>query len=146
MVMREQDRHFLWSLLAALGIILVWKGLWEGWYYIPVIGNEWVALFVGFTILTFSGIIFKEFDPLGSLEKSVNKIANVVNNHHEKHQFGIKYKDKSQKKEILVSAKDLKHIEKGSLVMADKDNGQELFIPLHRLSEVTYKGKTYWRL
>ena len=40
----------------------------------------------------------------------------------------------------------ISNVQKGSLVMEDKDNKQEFFIPFHRLSEVTYKGKTYWRL
>ena len=80
-MLREQDKHFLWSLLAAMGIIFVWKGLWEGLYEIPYLGDPWVALFVGLTMLTLSGLIFREFDPLGSLDKSVNKITTHVKNH-----------------------------------------------------------------
>jgi len=146
MVLREQDKHFLWSLTAALGVILAWKGLWEGWYEIPTIGNEWVALFVGFAILTFSGIIFKEFDPLGSLDKSVNRVAHYVHGHPKKELFEIKYHDKVLKKDVTIRAERLKHIERVSLVVEHEKGNQEVFIPLHRINEVLYRGKTYWRL
>ncbi|MFA6461906.1 MAG: RNA repair domain-containing protein [Candidatus Woesearchaeota archaeon] len=146
MILREQDKHFLWSLTAALGVILVWKGLWEGWYEIPAIGNEWVALFVGFAILTFSGIIFKEFDPLGSLDKSTNRVAHFITGHPHKNLFEIHYHDKILKKDVIVRAERIKHVERGSLVVEHENNGQEVFIPLHRINEVMYKGKTYWRL
>jgi hypothetical protein len=146
MVLREQDRHFLWSLTAALGVILVWKGLWEGWYEIPIVGNEWVALAIGFALLTFSGVIFKEFDPLGSLDKSVTKIAHFVQGHPQKNLFQIKYHDKILKKDITLKAERIKHVERGSLVIEHEKGGQEVFIPLHRLREVIFKGQTYWKL
>jgi len=146
MIFREQDKHFLWSLTAALGVVLVWKGLWESWYEIPAIGNEWVALFVGFAMLTFSGVIFKEFDPLGSLDKSVSRVAHYVLTHPHKDLFTIKYHDKVLKKDIVIQAERIKHMERGSLVVEHEDRAQEVFIPLHRLREVTYKGQIYWRL
>ncbi|MBI4983372.1 DUF504 domain-containing protein [Candidatus Woesearchaeota archaeon] len=146
MVVREQDKHFLWSLLAAIGVILVWKGLWEGLYEIPYLGDPWVALFIGFATLTFSGIIFKEFDPLGSLDKSVNKIAHYVQGHPKKHLFEIGYYDKVKKKNVLVRAEKIKHIEKGSLIVEHENKNQEVFIPLHRIREVLYQNKPYWRL
>ncbi len=146
MVLREQDKHFLWSILAALGVILVWKGLWEGWYEVPVIGNEWVALFIGFALLTFSGVIFKEFDPLGSLDKSVNRVAHFIQGNPKKNLFEIKYHDKVLKKDVVVRAERIKHVERGSLVVEDEKGGQEVFIPLHRMREVNFNGEPYWRL
>ena len=105
--MREQDRHFLSSLVIALGIILVWKGLWEGLYEIPYIGNSWVALFIGFALLTFSGLIFREFDPLGNVEKSIIKNINHVKNHPNKEEFHLQYRDRISKKKVLINARQI---------------------------------------
>jgi len=144
--LREQDRHFLWSLLAAAGIIFVWKGLWEGLYEIPILGDPWVALFVGFAMLTLSGLIFKEFDPLGGLDKSVSKVITSVQNHPEKKDFHFKYKDNVTDKEVLIPAERVKEIEEGTLVLKHDQKEEEVFIPFHRITEILYKGNTYWRL
>ena len=143
--MREQDRHFLWSLLMAIGIILVWKGLWEGLYEIPVLGDPWVALFVGFALLTFSGLIFKEFDPLGNVEKSIIKNLMHVKNHAEKYLFEIKYKDKVAKKSMIVKGHQINSFEKNTLIVKHDRKKEEVFIPFHRIEEIRHKGKTYWR-
>ena len=147
MVFREQDKHFIWSLLTAAGLIFVWKGLWEGIYYIPYIGLDetapWVFLFFGFAILTFSGLIFREFDPLGSLEVAISRTVRKVHTHPKKKEFRIKYKDKLKKGEVTISAGDIKKIERGSLILKGR---REIFIPAHRITEITHKGKTYWKL
>ena len=144
-VLREQDKHFLWSLLAAFGVIFVWKGLWEGLYEIPYISNPWVALFIGFAMLTLSGMIFREFDPLGSIDKSITKTLQYITNHPRRHEFEIGYTDKFKKNPIRVNAGKIRHFEKGSLVINDKNN-QEVFIPAHRVVEVLHKGETYLRI
>lgn len=152
MVLREQDKHFLWSLFVAVSVILMWKGIWEGMYEIPTqlgypqFSDPFVFLFLGFVMLTFSGIIFKEFDPLGSLDKSANRMMQYIHNHPHKHEFTIKYYDKSQKKEFLINAERLKHIEKGTLVIEHPNGRQELFIPLSRVTEVQRQGKPYWKM
>jgi uncharacterized protein (UPF0248 family) len=142
--LREQDRHFLWSLYSAVAVIFAWKGLWEGIYELPYIGDPFVFLFIGFAMLTFSGLIFKEFDPLGGVEKAVKKVINDVIHHPEKKHFKLKYHDKSKNKDIVIDVTDIHKIEKGALVI--ESNKQELFIPAHRVTEVLYKGKRYWRL
>src|SRR3989339_590558 len=119
MVFREQDKHFLWALISAIGIILVWKGLWEGLYEIPYLGGSWVALFVGLTMLTLSGLIFREFDPLGGIDKSINRIVKQVSTHPKRQEFQIKYQDKIKKKEMVINASDIKYVEKDSLVVLD---------------------------
>ncbi|MBU0457356.1 MAG: hypothetical protein ABH824_04960 [Nanoarchaeota archaeon] len=146
MKLREQDKHFLWSLYAAVSIIFIWKGIWEGIYKIPYIGNPWVFLFIGFTMLTFSGIIFKEFDPLGGMEKAIGKKILSFRDHPDKKHFKIKYYDKKMKKDIVISADMLKSVEKKFLVFKHSKKQQEVFIPFDRLKEVEYKGKTDWRL
>ncbi len=144
MKLREQDRHFLWSLLAAIGLIFVWKGLWEGLYEIPYFGDPWVALFVGLAMLTFSGIIFREFDPLGGIEESTNKMIQFISKNSKSHEYQLKYYDKFKKKDILFKGNKLKGVEKSTLIIVD--DGKELFIPSHRLKEVLHNGKTYWRM
>ena len=146
MVMREQDRHFLWSMLVALGGILTWRGIWEGLYEIPYIADDWILLFIGFAILTFSGAIFKEFDPLGGVEKSVIKIMNFVAEHPRKQEFVIKYKDKNKSELVAIKAERLKSVDKNSLVFKHEINNEEYFVPLHRVSEIVQNGKTYWKL
>lgn len=146
MKIREQDKHFLWSLFAAIGVIFVWKGLWEGIYEIPYIGDPWVALFIGLTMLTFSGLIFREFDPLGGVEKSVKSTVEKIKKHPKKEDFLLKYYDKSTKKEMAVNAKDFKRMEENMLIFKHKTKKQEVFIPLQRITEIIHNGNTYWRL
>ena len=141
MVLREQDKHFLWSLLIAIGIIFVWKGLWEGLYEIPYIGNEWVALFLGLAILTFSGIIFKEFDPLGNINKSAKKIVSKIYSHPEKGRYKLKYHDQHAKKDFLVNVEDIVHVSNDTINI--KLGGKEFFIPSYQIKEVTKDNKKY---
>jgi uncharacterized protein (UPF0248 family) len=143
-MLREQDKHFLWSLYIAIGVIFIWRGIWEGVYEIPYV-NAWTLLFLGLTMLTFSGLIFKEFDPLGGIEKSTHNLLHFVHNHPLKQNFQIHYYDKLLKKELTFPANFIKHLEKDTLIIQDQNN-QELFIPLHRITEIKEKGKTYWKL
>ncbi len=143
MVLREQDKHFIWALYYGVGVILIWKGIWESFYEIPYLGeNPWAFLFIGLAMLTLSGLVFKELDPLGSLDKATNRVLHFVHNHPHKRDFMIKYQQ-SRGEKTLAAAK-ISQIERGYLAM--EDDGQELFIPLHRVTEVLQKGKTYWRL
>ena len=159
MVLREQDKHFLSSLYIAIAIIFTWKGTWDGLYEIPFLGDlscppfigletctPLVFLFLGFAMLTISGAIFKEFDPLGGIQKAVNKTLHSVQVHEDKKNFQFKYYDRSQQKHVIIPALWVKKIEKGSLVVVPPKQKQEVFIPVHRVSEVLYKGKKYWRL
>ena len=146
LILREQDKHFLISLYAAIAVVFTWKGAWGGIYLLPYISEPFVFLFLGFAILTFSGLIFREFDPLGGIENAVNKTLHTVSNHPKKELFQIKYYDKVQKKNITISAKWIQKIEKDALIVVPPHQKQELFIPMHRVTEVLYKGKQYWRL
>ena len=151
MVLREQDKHFLWSLYMAVALIFAWKGVWEGIYELPYICdygvcNEFVFLFIGFTMLTLSGMIFKEFDPLGGIEKAVDKVIHQIHHHPRRKEFTMKYYDKNRKKEVTINAESIINVEKGALVVKHQNQKQELFIPIHRVTEVLYQGKTYWKL
>ena len=150
MILREQDKHFLWSIYSAITIIFLWKGIWEGLYHLPFIGDEhtapWIFLFIGLAMLTFSGIIFKEFDPLGGLTKAATKVVSQIQHHPHKDDFNLCYVDHHRKETVTINAKELLRLEKGTLVFKHHSKNQEVFVPLHRLTEVTYQGKRYWRL
>ena len=143
--MREQDKHFLWSLYVAIAVILAWKGIWESLREITYIGDPWSLLFLGFAMLTFSGVIFKEFDPLGSLDTAANKMIHFVHHHPHKNEFEIKYQDRLKKKDVLIKAERLKAVEKQTLIMVHDNGRQELFVPVHMVTEILHQGKPYWR-
>jgi len=150
MLLRESDKHFLWSLLGAFGIILFWRGIWasiDAFGEIP--GVEWLAtpalsFFIGLVILTFSGLIFQQFDPLGGLEKGTITMLHNIHTHPRKKEFTVTYYDKLQKKEIHIKAENIKRFEKN--VLGIHEGGREIFIPLHRVRAVHQKGKEVWRI
>ncbi len=149
-MLREQDKHFLASLYAAVAIIFIWRGIWEGLYEIPYLGSmegaPFIFLFVGFALLTFTGAIFKEFDPLGNIQKATVKVLHKVHHHADKQHFQIKYLDKTRKQHVSIEAKDIFKIEKGTLVIIHPQKNKEMFVPFSRITEILYKGKPYWRL
>ncbi len=142
--MRERDKHFLLALLSATGIILFWRGIWEGVGALPLLESPWVSLFVGALILTMSGILFSEFDPLGGIERSTMKVLHMMRNHPDRHEFSIKYLDNARKKVTELSAKSMRHIERNNIIFHQK--GREVFIPVHRIRSVHRKGKVIWKL
>lgn len=140
----ESDKHFALAMIGATGVILFWKGIWEGIGSLPIIENVWVSLFVGLVILTFSGILFKEFDVLGGLDKSITRTLHFVHSHPQRHQFTIQYYDKLQKKEKEIKAQDIIQIEKGTLAV--HENGREIFLPFHRIRSVKKNSTIFWKL
>jgi len=142
-LLRESDKHFLWSLLGATGIIFFWRGIWEGFGALPILEEPFVSLFIGLAILTFSGIIFKEFDPLGGLEQGATKALNFVQAHPKRSEFTIKYYDKVRNRDVEFKAARIKHIEKN--IIHIHDHGKEVFIPLHRVTVIHRKGEVIWR-
>jgi len=143
-MMRESDKHFLFAMYSATAIILFWKGVWEGVGSLPFLENPWFSLFVGAVMLTISGTILREFDPLGGLEKGALKILNYVNNHPQKHQFTVKYLDKKFGKNRTIRGKTIKHIEKN--IISIHEGNKEIFVPIHRVMSVHQNGKMIWKL
>jgi uncharacterized protein (UPF0248 family) len=146
MVMREQDKHFLWSLYLAVAIIFLWRGLWEGLGGLPIIGSPWVALFIGLAMLTFRGLIYQQFDPLGGVEKSASQIINQIHQHPKRHEFHLKYHDHFKKEHVTLKFENVEKIENGVIVIKDPLTKKEIFIPVHRVTEILHKGKSYWKL
>jgi DNA-binding ferritin-like protein len=51
-VLRRMSKHkFIFTALVTLGVVLVWRGLWDVSATIPVLENSTASLFVGFAIL-----------------------------------------------------------------------------------------------
>ena len=144
MPITETDKHYLFSLLYATGIILFWRGIWEGFGALPILEEPFVSLFIGLAILTFSGIIFKEFDPFGGLEKSTLRIMHAIHHHPQRKKFTIFYHDRFKKKNIGMKASSIHNIEKN--VISFRIQGKEIFIPVHRVRELQKSGKIIWRL
>jgi uncharacterized protein (UPF0248 family) len=148
-MLRESDKHFLWSLLGAIGIILFWRGLWngidtiEGVAHWGWLGTPALSLFIGLVILTFSGLIFQQFDPLGGLERGVINILHDIHANAKKDNYSIKYHDRIKKRDFMISAENIRRIEKN--ILSIEENGKEIFIPIHRIREVHKKGKIIWK-
>ena len=146
MVLREQDKHFLWSFYVAVAVILTWKGVSEGFSIIPFFDDPWIVLFISFTILTLTGLIMREYDPLGSVQKSAEKIINHILHREDKNEFLVKYNDKQINEILSLSAENLIELDDNVLVFEHKKDRKEIFIPLDRIEEIQFKGEVFWRL
>ncbi|MEK6845854.1 MAG: RNA repair domain-containing protein [Nanoarchaeota archaeon] len=141
----EKLKQYFWSIFGAIGIIAFWAGVWEGIGGLPYLENAGVSLVVGLVLLTFSGLFYKQFDPLGEVEKSVHKTLHFVHRHPQKEEFHIKYHDRMRKKEIILNLGELRNIEKGFLVLVEKGK-KESFIPIHRVTHISHREKTLWKV
>ena len=131
-------------MFGAVGVIAFWAGIWEGIAGMPYLENPWISLVVGLTMLSFSGLIFQQFDPLEMIAKRVSDILYKVQIHPQKHEFLIKYHDKIKKKHVLLKAKELKGIDNGFLIFIH--GKEEVFVPIHRVTEILHNSKTFWKL
>lgn len=123
-----------------IGVVFFWAGVWDGIGYLPYLENPWLSIVIGGAMLTLSQFIFKDPDPNLKVQRKTNAILHKVSKHPNKHEFHIKYYDKSKKKHFVIKGNHMEDIEKGFLLMYQK--GKEIFIPLHRVKEVLHKGKT----
>lgn len=144
MLTAEDLKKYFWYVFGLIGVVFFWAGVWDGLGRIhPLVSNPFVSLVIGITMLGLSGVIFKDANPLWEIEKPVKSEARKVHQHPLKHEFHFKYQDRVKNKELLLHAAKLKRIEKDFLVFFDK--GKEVFIPLHRVTEILHKGKTHWK-
>ncbi len=135
-----QLKRFGWSVAGATGIIIFWRGLWEGSSYIPYLENLWVTLVVGLTMMAFSAFKFQDF-PLEASERIIKNIQK----HPQKHEFHLKYKDNILSKEIAIVAHEIKKVKNNFIMFQGKDGGFDYFIPTERINEITFQGKTHWK-
>ena len=137
--LKEEDRQFLSSLLYATGIILFWRGIWEVSYDIPLLKSPAFCLAVGLLIITLTGYIYREFDPLS---RRLHRIGRMIHDIASQAKKGIPheiyYYDEIGRHHHLLKPHKIKKIEHDFIVFEEK--GHEVFIPMHRISRV-HKGK-----
>ncbi|MBU0457355.1 MAG: DUF504 domain-containing protein [Nanoarchaeota archaeon] len=144
MVSKEQIRRYSWYLFGLIGIVFFWAGVWDGIGSLPYLHNPLISLVVGLLMILFSKKLVSKVMSLGmGFEERADIALNKVHYHPKKHLFHIKYKDKIKKKEILIKANKIKSIEEGFLVFLEDQ--KEVFIPIHRVTEILHKGKRHWK-
>ena len=143
MVDLEDAKRYFWYIFGILGTLFFWAGMWDGLGSIGFLKNPFISMAIGLILLSLSGVIFKDANPLWEVEKPVKAEAKKVHHHPLKHEFHFKYEDHLKKKELTIHAGKLKRVEKEFLVFLDK--GKEVFVPLHRVTEILHKGKTHWK-
>ena len=141
MISLEEIKKYFWYLFGVMGIVFFWSGTWDGLGNLWLLQNPIISFIVGIILLGLSGVIFKEANPLWEIENPVKTQAKKVHHHPQKHEFHFKYEDHVKNKELLLHAQNLQRIEKEFLVFLDK--GKEIFVPLHRVTEILHKGKTH---
>ncbi|OGF92216.1 hypothetical protein A3H04_00625 [Candidatus Giovannonibacteria bacterium RIFCSPLOWO2_12_FULL_43_11c] len=143
MVDLEDAKRYFWYIFGILGTLFFWAGMWDGLGSLGFLKNPFISMAIGLILLSLSGVIFKDANPLWEVEKPVKAEAKKVHHHPLKHEFHFKYEDHLKKKELTIHAGKLKRVEKEFLVFLDK--GKEVFVPLHRVTEILHKGKTHWK-
>lgn len=140
----EQDKSFLMSLGYATGIILFWRGIWEGSAEIPILSNVWVSLFLGLLILTLTGWIYRQFDAFSmGTNKLINTLTHVVHEEAKGVKHFLFYFDELTNKHHRVPMSRVRKVEETHVVL--EHEGKEVFIPLHRISAIHRGGKALWR-
>ncbi len=143
--LRESDKQFLLALLAVTGVVFFWRGTWLIMDITPILENAFVSFAIGLAIMTFSGVIYREFVPEEEVPTPVLDIINEAFKHPEKKRklYVIKYYDAiANKRREVVHAK-IKKVEHNFLI-TERD-GEEHFIPIHRVKEIHAKGKVVWK-
>ncbi len=143
MRLSETDKHFLFSLVFAGGIILFWRGIWGIADIVPVVNNVFMSFFLGLLVLTLTGLIYREFDPLEQKIGLISRIMEHVASDKKKHEYEIVYFDEIRDKEFKINGSRLIKKEFGYVTM--KHEGNEFFIPVRRVTQVTHKGKVMWK-
>jgi len=144
MLSREEGQRYLWYFFGVLGVVLFWAGVWDGVGNLGFLENPLFSLIAGI-ILLFVGGIIRKTDQVNQQELAAHNLLRQVHRHPQKRDFHLKYFDKLRKQEVLVGGEQLHHLEKGFLVLLEK-GGKELFIPIHRVTEVLHQGKTFKKL
>lgn len=140
----EEMKRYFWFFFGVLGVVFFWAGVWEGIGHLGPLKSPWVSLLVGIILLTIGGIIRKT-DQVKQQDIVAKNALHKVHTHPQKPEFHIKYFDKLKKQEILLNGKQLQRIEKGFLVFLEQ-SGKELFIPIHRVTEILHLGKSFKKL
>jgi uncharacterized protein (UPF0248 family) len=145
MITAEKMKLYFWYMFGVVGIVFFWAGVWDGIGNLSYLQNPWISLLVGILMLTLSGLFFKGENSFWGAEKTAETILHKVHKHPQKQEFHIKYHDRLKRKDVAINAGGLQRIEKGFLVILQRGK-TEIFIPIHRVTEVLHKGKTHWKV
>ncbi|MDP3990243.1 MAG: RNA repair domain-containing protein [archaeon] len=144
MVSMDELKRAFWFLFGVLGVVFFWTGVWDGIGNLWYLENPLVSLLVGIFLLGISKFILRGADPFwGGEENKVIRAVQKVKRHKKNHEFDIKFKDKTKHRTQSIKASKLKDIEKGFMVLVEE--GKEMFIPVHKVKEITRNGKTHWK-
>lgn len=139
----DEDKAYLLILVYLVAIVLFWRGIWEASLEVPIIRNPWVSVFLGLFILTMTGYIFKEFDPLSQkMSKLTKSLHNLIGEIGRGVPVQIHYFDNLKKKHMQLETRKIKRIENNFVVF--EEDGREHFLPVHRITKVHHKGKVIW--
>ncbi len=144
MITSEELKRYLWYFFGVLGVVFFWAGVWDGLGNISFLQNPLFSLMVGIAMLLIGGLVRKA-DKVKKQELVARGVLHHVHIHPQKQEFHIKYHDKIKKKDVLFRADKLDRIEKGFLVFVEKGK-EEIFVPIHRVTEVLHRGKTFHKL
>lgn len=141
---READKRFFLALSAVTGAVFFWRGLWEVIDQIPFINEPFMSLAIGLAVMTFSGMIYREYGE----EEPTMEIAQVIEPlfkrpHTHRKTITIHYQDNITNKIHSISHTELLGIEHDYLLLSRAN--QEFFIPLRRIREVRQKRKIIWK-
>lgn len=142
-ITKEQLKHYFWSIFGITGIVFFWAGLWDGVGYLSILKNPLISFLIGITIISISGSLYTWYDHLASNENAIHNALKIVHHHPNKQEFYLKYYDKTNNKHIKIGVGLIKRIEKDILVLSYPLLKKEVFIPIHRVKEIFYKGKPW---
>jgi len=136
----EKVGKYFWSFFGVIGIVLLWAGIWDGIGSLPFISNPLISLIVGICMLSFSGLLVKEFNPLNSSEGQKLAMFNHITRHPLKHEFHAQYYDNVQKKHLTVHGHHLQGVEKDTYLVLHENN-KEVFVPIRRIKKIYHKNR-----
>jgi len=143
--LREEDKLYLHSLFYGIGVILFWRAIWEVSSVMPLLKNSFFTLFIGITVLTLTGYIFHEFDPLSKKMHSIGKNLNDALNRAEKGEnITVHYLDKTARREYTIAASAIKRVEHDIFVYIHQ--GREYFVPTNRVMSIRKGKQVVWKL
>ncbi len=140
----ETIKQYGWYLFGTMGVVFFWEGIWDGIGNIGPLKNPLLSLGTGIILLSLTKFLFPGNAPFLSEKHPAHQIVKSLHTHPQKNLFNFKYRDEVQNKEINISAENMHRYEKNFIVIKTPE-GRETFIPLHRLKEVLYEGKTHWK-
>src|SRR3972149_1911850 len=122
------DKHYLYALVTLVGVIFFWRGTWEIMDTIPLIDNLYVSLFLGLLIMTFSGVIFREFNPEEEPLTPLMELMKDTMKHpiHKRKTYLVLYHDELTNKNHQIGHADILDIEHNYVIV--EQQGREFFI------------------